>query len=212
MNICIGIISYLPNNKLKRYRRLKKLNDLIDSCNNLFNLPITIIAQNWENDRLQNTTNVNIIYFKDKLGIVGARKALRDEFLKSNYNYLIMLDDDCELSGDSESAIKYIKQIELHPGMCGLFSGTVLKLFAISKELFSLVNYGDGNVEDGDFFEDILFVNTIKKKFPNRVFTFNRHNLKQKSNNFNDKDSTWYWGQYNKHDIGDRTRKILGDL
>ena len=122
------------------------------------------------------------------------------------------MDDDCELSGSKESAKLYVDQIKNNPDKCGLFSDTILKLFAISKSLFNEVDFRDGSVENGDFFEDILFVNTIKKKFPNRVFIFKRGNLKQKSNNYNDENSTWYWGQYNKHDIGDRTRKILGGL
>lgn len=46
MKICIGIISYLPNNQESREVRKNKINNLIDKCNEIFNLPILIVAQN----------------------------------------------------------------------------------------------------------------------------------------------------------------------
>lgn len=208
MNICIGIISYLPDNNKRQYR-IKKLLQLVDSCNKLFNLPIIIIAQNWKDINIPNCT---IYRYERPLGIVGARKALRKKFLESNYDYLIMLDDDCKVTGTELAAKNYIEQIKNHPGMCGLFNDTLLKLFAISKDLFSKVDFGDGSVENGDFFEDILFVNTIKKLYRDKVFMFSKNGLSEISNNYNDPLSTWYVGQYNKHDIGDKTRQLLSNI
>ena len=209
MKICIGIISYLPDSEEKRLFRQIKLLQLIESCNKLFNLPIVIIAQNWKDFEVSSC----IVYrYDDPLGIVGARKELRRVFLESDYDYLVMLDDDCVLSGSSEDGHNYIRQIEEHPGMCGIFNITLLKLFAISKEMFSMIDYGNGRVEDGDFFEDILLVNSIKKLYPNKVFAFNHGNLSEVSNNFNDPYSTWFHGQFNKHEIGDKTRAILRNL
>lgn len=209
MKICIGIISYFPEKIKIRNNRLCKLIKLIEKCNELFDLPIYIIAQNWKDLDISMYKNVNIIKYENRLGIVGARKELRKWFLESNYDYLIMLDDDCELKGNKESGNKYIDQIKNHPGMCGLFNQTLLKLFAISKELFKEIDYGDGSVEDGDFFEDILFVNSLKKLYSNKIFIFNKNGLYEISNNYNDPLSTWYTGQFNKKEIGDRTRKIL---
>lgn len=209
MNICIGIISYLPDSKKHRDVRVEKLCTLIEKCNELFNLPIMIIAQNWKSFSIN---NCDIDYYDDALGIVEARKTLRQKFLNSNYDYLIMLDDDCTLSGTRESARKYIEQIEAHPGGCGLFNYTLLKLLAISKELFSKVDFGDGRVEDGDFFEDILFVNTLQKLYNDKVFIFSKNGLFESSNNVNDPYSTWFHGQFVKREIGDRTRSILGRL
>lgn len=214
MKICVGIISYLPDKEDIRKRRFEKLKKLINNLDYFFDLPILIVAQNWSEEDVNEikNNNVNLFLFEEKLGIIGARIKLREIFLQQSYNYLIMLDDDCELVGDKESAKYYIKQIVDHPNMCGLFSDTILKLFAISKEVLKDVEFKEGSVEDGDFFEDILFVNTIKKLYPDKIFMFKRTNFRQISNNVNDKDSTWYWGQYNKHDIGDRTRAILGGL
>ena len=218
MKICIGIISYLPDDNLKREVRRKRLLSLIDQCNKLFNLPILIIAQNWKDmslmsyNGLYNTSNCTVYGYQKPLGIIGARNELRKKFLESEYDYLIMLDDDSTLKGSIDSANKYIKQIEDHPGMFGIFNGTLLKLFAISKEVFSLLDFGQGRVENGDYFEDILFVETLRKKYSNKEFSFIKYDLNERSNNYNDPESTWFSGQFNKHDIGDRTRAKLKEL
>lgn len=46
MDICIGIISYLPDAPEIRKARLEKLNNLLKKCDEIFKLPIIIIAQN----------------------------------------------------------------------------------------------------------------------------------------------------------------------
>ena len=212
MKICIGIISYFPDNDKTRRERSKKLQNLINTCTDLFNVPILIIAQNWIGNEVALNKLCTVKNFDYPLGIVGARKELRKEFLNSEYDYLIMLDDDCEIYGSKESAKLYINQILNNPGKCGLFNATLLKLFAISKELFSEVDFGEGSVENGDFFEDILFVDTLQKKYPNKIFTFRKNGLYERSNNFNDPLSTWYHGQFIKREIGDRTREIISKI
>lgn len=212
MKICIGIISYLPDDAKKREARVDKLYKLIEACNDIFKLPFIIVAQNWKGEKFNINDDSKIINYTEPLGIIGARQELRKIFLTSNFDYLIMLDDDCELTGTQESGIQYIKQIEEHPDMYGTWNGTLLKLFAISKEMFKQIDFGTGKVENGDYFEDILFVNTLKKKFPTKHFIFNKNDLVEKSNNYNDPNSTWFYGQFNKHDIGDRTRLILKEI
>lgn len=195
MNIVIGIVSWLPDDFSIRNRRFEKLKALVKKCNVLFNLPIIIIAQNWTEADFKAIEGIT--YFKyPKLGIVGARNALRKHFLESNFDYLIMLDDDCTLTGDYESGKKYLEQIEQHPGMFGEFRKTLLKLFAISRELFSLESF-DENVlpENGDGFEDRIFVNRLRHKYPDKKFTFIRNGLDEYSIVTADKDSTWYSDQ-----------------
>ena len=209
MNKVIGIISYLPDDVNKRKIREEKIDSLIKTCNELFDLPIIIVAQNWKDFKVD---CCQLYKFEKPLGIVGARKELRKIFLHSGYDYLIMLDDDCKVLGTKEGANRYLKEIDNHPGMFGVFYGTLLKLFAISKEIFSLQDYGDGEVENGDFFEDILLVNTLEKRFPNKKFVFSKKDIKEESNNFNDENSTWYYGQFNKHAIGDKTRELLKEI
>ena len=202
----IGIISWLPNDDTRSIRQ-KRLEELLVKCDLLFNLPIIIIAQNW-NKSIKITKNCVIFNF-DKLGITGARKKLREKFIESEFDYLIMLDDDSELVGTRDGAQRYLKQIEEHEDSFGIFKGTLLKLFAISKTIISKVDYEDIIVEKGEGFEDMLFVEKCKKMFPNSLFIFTRGEIDDISNSGNDRYSTWYRNQYNKKEMGDKSRKII---
>jgi hypothetical protein len=205
----IGIISWLPFDDTRKIRQ-ERLESLLVQCDNLFNLPIIIISQNWD-PSVKTTTNC-IVYSYDKLGITGARKKLREKFIESNYDYLIMLDDDCELIGKKDDADKYLNQIDNKNGYIGIFKGTLLKLFAMPRTLMELVSYEDIEAEKGEGFEDLVFVETCKKKFPDKHFIFLKNGLDEKSNSGNDKFSTWWKGQYVKKEMGDRSRKIIKDF
>ena len=111
MKIVIGIPSYLPDNKEVREYRFNRLKALINKCNQLFNLPIYIVTQNYKEEKLYLTGYKNIMLSEDytPLGIVGARRKLREYFLNSDYDYLIMLDDDIIIYGISGKS--YLKQI-----------------------------------------------------------------------------------------------------
>ncbi len=202
----IGIISWLPNDATRQIRQ-KRLEELLVKCDALFNLPIIIVAQNWDNT-VKTTLNCVVFSF-DKLGITGARKKLREKFLESPYDYLIMLDDDSELVGKKEDASKYLEQIDKNPKSFGIFKGTLLKLFAIPKFIMKQVEYEDVSAEKGEGFEDMLFVEKCKKKFPYNCFTFIRYGLDDRSDSANDKYSTWWKGQYIKKEMGDKSRKII---
>lgn len=193
----IGIISYFPEDKNIKNNRKIKLDNLISKCNLLFNLPIILVAQNY--------TEHDLIYFKNKyknvlihkyqkLGIVGARNKLRHLFLNNyNFDYLIMLDDDIVLEGDSKSALEYLKQINEHPNCFGEFNKTLLKLFAISRYIFSKECFDENvNPEKEEGFEDRYFVNILRVKYSNNRFIFNVDNLNQYSEASCDKNSTWY--------------------
>lgn len=137
--------------------RIGKLNELLKKCDELFNLPIIIVAQNWNDDvEIPRINSKLIIYnYKNSLGITGARRELRRIFIESEYDYLIMLDDDIKLLGDRNSAINYLAQIDNHPGDFGTFMSLTLQLFAISKELYSKIDFPDGEIVNGDYFEDM---------------------------------------------------------
>ena len=205
---CIGIVSYLPDVAKIRQNRINKLLKLISKCNILFNLPILIIAQNWKDFNIWDS-HVSIIPFEDKLGIVGARKALRKVFLDSDYDYLIMLDDDCTLCGISGST--YLKQIDDNPDCFIEFNKTLLKLFAISKTLFKLVDYDDVKPEDGGGFEDRIFVNRLRKYYPEKRRLFTNTGLEQHSIATDDPDSTWYTNQ-NLSKMLENTFNIIDNL
>lgn len=205
----LGIISWLPNDETRDIRQ-KKLEELLLKCDSLFNLPIIIIAQNWDNT-VKTTSNCTVFHF-DKLGITGARKKLRDIFLESFYDYIIMLDDDAELIGTKPDAQKYLAQIDQHPDSVGIFKKALLKLFAISKHIMQQVEYEDINVEAGEGFEDMIFIEKCKIKFFSNCFVFDRYGLDDISDSVNDKYSTWWKGQYIKKEIGDKSRKIIKEL
>lgn len=215
MEICIGIISYLPDDKELRHYRLSKLNKLIQQCNRYFKLPIIIIAQNWKNDMICMeglSSSLHIFNYVDKLGITGARKKLRSRFLELDYDYMIMLDDDSELVGSYLDAQLYLDQIEQHPKMWAYYTPALLKLFAISKEVYALIDFPDGEAEQGDFFEDMFLTKALEKLHPDKQFKFIRTGFREHSNSSRDPYSTWYHGQLDKHIIGDKTRKLIKEL
>ena len=196
-NKCIGIISYLPDNK-SRNNRLNRLKTLINTCNNLFNLPIYIVIQNYHEDEINLVTkyrNVSTSQNYNKCGIVGARRKLREWFINSQYECLIMLDDDSIICGNRDDACKYLKQLDDNPNMFYEFTSSLLKLFAISKNIFKEVDFEDINPENGDGFEDRVFVGRLRKLFPNNRYIIEKGNLYECSLSTKDPDSTWYDNQ-----------------
>lgn len=212
----IGIISYLPDDMKIRKNRLAKLANLLFQCNYIFNnLPIMIVAQNWTDEELKkykSLLNVTFYVYQDKLGIVGARNKLREHFLESNYNYLIMLDDDIVLSGGPIQGIEYLRQLHLHKDGFWEFNKTLLKLFAISKSLFEKEEFDkDFNPEDGDGFEDRLFVNKLRAKYPELKYEFKVPGLSQSSISTKDTYSTWYSNQ-DIQKMREHTNKLIDEL
>lgn len=199
MTKVIGIISYLPQDKKIRERRWDKLVNLIYTCNKLFNLNILIEAQCWTYLESSIITshfkNVKIHFNTDKLGIVGARKRLREHFLESSYDCLIMLDDDCEINGTREDAKDYLKQLDDNPNMFYEFNGTLLKLFAISKDVFKDVDFEDVGPENDNVFEDRIFVNKLRKLYPDKRYIFKLKDMYECSVSTRDSLSTWYTNQ-----------------
>jgi hypothetical protein len=203
---CIGIISWLPDDETRKIRQ-GRLEKLLHRCDELFNLPIMIIAQNWGRDV---KTNPNCVVFEyDKLGITGARKKLRERFLESNYDYIIMLDDDSDITGNVTAAKSYLQQIDEHQGSMGIFKAALLKLLAVPKDLMQYIEYDDIEAERGEGFEDMIFIEKFKKKFPKNHFNFAKNGLDDVSNSGNDKYSTWWKHQYIKKQMGERSREII---
>lgn len=209
MNKVIGIISYLPKDKVIRENRRNKLRYLVYKCSIHLNLPIIIIAQNWKEEDFQEIKlSKGEIFTFDKLGIVGARKKLREIFIDSKYDYLIMLDDDCMIDATTNGSKLYLKEIDEHPSGYGIFNGSLLKLFAISKDIIKEVDYPNISVEDGEGFEDKIFVSTLESKFPNSEFEFSKEEIWEESISTLDPYSTWCTNQ-NLDDMVNKTYKII---
>ena len=207
----IGIISYLPDDLSIRRGRIEKLEKLLNKCSILFpNIKIVIIAQNWGSYNPPTNKNIWIAVSTDKpLGITEARRILRRVFLDyCNTDYLIMLDDDCTLYGSS--GVEYLKQIDDNPDCFIEFNKTLLKLFAISKIIFSQVDYENINPENEDGFEDRIFVNNLRKKFPDKRREFKNTGIEERSISTKDPLSTWYKGQDIKKML-DKTNTIINE-
>ena len=209
----IGIISYLPDDKEVREYRKNKLSALIDKAISLFNLPIMIIAQNYSEEDIwdiKNKDNKILIYdYIHKLGITGARKVLREKFLKSSYDYLIMIDDDVELIGNSSD--KYLSQIDKNPDCFIENFKSRLQLFAISRTIFEKQNFNDIEAERGEGFEDRIFFYTLCKRFPEAHKKFINTGIEEHAIATKDKNSTWYKDQDLKSML-EKTSKILDEL
>ena len=186
----IGIISYLPDKDTTK-RREGLLKNLINFCTTYFKLPIIIIAQNWPKDLFADRKDITIYRYDKPLTIVGARIKLREKFLESGYDYLIMLDDDCELTGTAEGCQKYLEFIDKNPDCWIARHGSLLKLFAISKTCFKDVEYDDISLERGEGYEDTIFFAKIKKFHKNEYRCFpHEYNINDHSRSAADFGST----------------------
>lgn len=192
MNNAIGIISYLPDDKVKRSIRKRTLRQLIAKCGEIFNLPVILIAQNYTPVEISIFKNYDcIVYTYEKLGILKARYELQQIFIKSHYDNLIMLDDDCVIEATPLDGLVYLKQLNNYVDSYGVYQGNLLKLFSISKTLYSKFQWPlDKKVEKGDLFEDAYLTMWLEKNYPNNGFRYNT-NIKELSNSQNDINSTW---------------------
>lgn len=211
---CIGIISYFPDGDLGNIRR-EKFKNLLNTLDNLFNLPIIIVAQNWKDSdkKLYYGNKVTIYSYQNKLGITKARIILRDKLLSSEYEYYILIDDDINLSGNKSSAEKYLREIDLNPNKVGLFNGSHLQLVAVSRLMMNVMDFDyikNLEAEKGDIWEDIAWIRSYRNVFPNRFFTFSGTGLQFDliPSEVSD-DSTWYTNDINQSIIFRSTKNII---
>ena len=222
----VGIISYFPDDLELKKLRIARLNRLLQQIDYIFNVPIMIISQNWTGISLaEGTTRKPIIIhnFKNGLGINKARQTLREKFLESDFNYLIMLDDDSDLRGSPQGGQAYLQEMAKHPyGFCEV-KPSLLKLFAISKPCYELIKIPDGGADDKDpnmrFFEDMYVCRSLKRVYPERRFLFKMSNdLMEISDAAHDEGNTGWHKVYDedfcgrkwdRHDCGGNTRFLV---
>lgn len=190
MNIFIGIISYLPDNKHIRQARINKCQELLNKLQVLFpTIPVIIVAQNWRGE-ISTPVNATISEY-NKLGILEARQTLRELFINSNYDYIIMFDDDCELQGTKQDADLFLELLKENPGCYVFTRQNMFKLCAISKEVYTQYQLPNLSVEHGTGIEDVAFCQTLKIKCPEKEINYYGL-LKEISNWTQGKDiSTW---------------------
>lgn len=172
MKICIGIISYLPDEIEKRQIRFKQCQNLLEQCDSIFNVPIIIICQNYKDEVLYSKNLIRYDY--EKLGIVNARKTLRNKFLQSDFDYIILNDDDISIIGDYNEGQLFLQEIERVNEQCIVQNATLFSGFCISKNLFSQIDIPNLEAANGEGFEDFAFYKILSfliNKTPRKIKT-----------------------------------------
>ena len=171
-----GIISYFPDatsdyHSYVRKRRISACTTLLQQLGKLWpNIDILIIAQNWRDYKPPIINNKITVYNYDRLGALNARKELRQKFLESEYENLIMLDDDVVI--DCKDSALFIEEIDKHPDSFGVYrrKNHPLSLAVISKYLYDKNTLIDIDIEKGEGFGDALFVAKCFAQFPDNCY------------------------------------------
>ena len=191
VNICIGITSYLPDNENIRNIRTKRLADLLQKCNSHFHFDILIIAQNWK-DLKFDYNNLNIDYYDEPLGITQARIKLREKFLNSNYDYIIMTDDDSELSSNQFDYDSYLDIILKTNKDFYWIKNYYIRLCCISKNGFKKIEFDSSIIpERGLGWEDVVFNKKCRTFLSNYEILGSRLISPSRTQYCEDKYSTW---------------------
>lgn len=173
-----GIISYFPNNDSAyhietRRERSRRFRELLFKLEELWpDVDIMVIAQNWQDFELPSIKNKITVYHYARLGILGARKELRKRFLASDYDCLIMLDDDGRIL-NADPAL-YIQTIDDHPNGIGVIRhrSCPLMFLAISRFIYEQIDMPDIDPEKSEGFEDDIFVAQCFARFPEYAYDF----------------------------------------
>lgn len=185
LNICIGIVSYLPENNSDRAQRINGLNNLLQQLNNFWpNLPIIIISQNWKDFKPVEIKNKIIRFDYAPLGILKARQTLREKFLETTYDGIILFDDDCHIVNKGKAYQTYLKEIKKHidgfafclyredygeSAYYNPYAPSQLNLCYISKKLFEKANFiVDPQKQEG--YEDRILSSYLHYIYPELEF------------------------------------------
>ncbi len=116
--------------------------------------------------------------------------------MNTDFDNIILLDDDSELVISGNGVDIYLAEIENNPNKIGLFNANFFRLVSIPKQCFSNLTFEyviNLKPENGDFWEDFCYIQTFKKLWPDKVYRHSKENLNEVSL-YSDKDkySTWY--------------------
>lgn len=184
MNPCFGIVSYFPWEQPERKQRQDRLDRLLKQLSDLWpDVPVLIISQQWKFYNPEHICKNKIIRFDyPKLGILGARQELRKHFLESEYNYLIMFDDDAIIQTDTKSvSARYMDALRDHPnGFCFIkgngsspytkYNDSQLNLCAISRWIYEREPIPNIDPEKSEAFEDRIWSTLLHFKYADKEF------------------------------------------
>ena len=184
MKKCFGIISYFTWDQPERKQRQDRLDRLVKRLSDLWSdIPIMIIAQQWKYYTIEGKCKNKIIRFDyPKLGILGARHSLRKHFLESEFDYIIMLDDDAIIELDNDNvANEFIEEIDKHPeGFCFIkgngsspyvtYNDSQLNLCAISRYIYEKEPIPNIDPQKSEGFEDRIWSLLLHIKYPEKEF------------------------------------------
>lgn len=190
-----GIISWFPDSEPNRTQRINRLNKMFEQIKDLFgDVNYLIVAQNWKDYKVPDFVNNVTIFKYNKLGILGARKTLGKHFLESNYDYLIMLDDDIILkTSDNFSREYFFNELNKHPkGFVFLKYGWSLTFCAISKYIYAQSPMVDIDPEKNEGYEDTVYPNLLHYKHGEYEFKLDGITFIQNQQQFvKELKSTW---------------------
>lgn len=196
----IGVISWFPNESRDRYLRQKNFNNFLSIVEKLFpTLDILVVAQNWQNFQpLQIKNKMNVFKYNQGLGILKARKTLRELFLNTKYDYLLMADDDCVVGEIQPNGVSlYLKEIDKHPnGFTFLgnqwgYYASQLNFCAISRFIYEREPMTDVDPQKGEGHEDNIFSSLLHYKWSAYEFNANYIKCSHYHNGNIENVSTW---------------------
>lgn len=188
MEPVFGIISWFPDDEAKRSARLRRLNFTIRQLQTYWpTVDILILAQNWKDTKPHYIypEKVKEIHVEGRPGILGARTRLREEFLKLDYQWMIMTDDDIILKVQSqEVADEVLRRIYVHPNGFAFvktaggdkwypqipYKSAALNFGVVSKTIYMQEGWHHYNIETGVGCEDVIFPYLLHCKYADLEF------------------------------------------
>jgi len=221
MKKCFGIISWFPDDKTARAKRIARFEQLLKQLNYYWpTTPIMIIAQNWGNYTTPIINNPLIIHYAEKLGITKARKELRKKFLESDFQFLITLDDDTIIKVNSQkdaynmmlivdnnkNGFSFRRGPDTIPGT--FYGPGHLILAFISRKILEELDFSNISAVDEEGYEDCIYAHLCYYVHPELEFDYPKGIGIDFFAIQRGVPSTWYYNKdFNK--IQNNTVKIL---
>lgn len=221
MKQVIGIISYLPSNSSRESRKERLLRLLKQLEMYWPELPIIIVAQNWGNDNFlpkEYIDRITVYNYNEPLGILKARQTLREKFLSTDYEQIIMFDDDAIIKAYADQAREFLEKCKANPkgfmflkghrkDPLGIYDPAQLNGCCISRWLIEAEPLRDEwDPQKNGIFEDVVYAHLFHWKYPEYEFEVSGFACIQWSNPKYPLKSTW---TITDHKCLEKTKALL---